>query len=607
MLVGRSNFAEVVSQLSVVAHRSVDCEATGLRVHHGDRLFSIIIGAEDGEFYFNYQDYPDLEDEFRLPRLWIKRMQAMFDPVDSEWDIMNAKYDMHLLANEDITIHGTVHCIRTGARLEYNQHHGYSLDKIAARMGEAKSDAVMDYIKANGLIEKIPIPGKATKEERMFFDRVPHSIIIPYGCTDARITRKAGVHQRAYIAKIDAEMPSNLPKLQAVLENERQFTKTAFAMERRGIHIDADFCRRAIQFETERAQKHLTEFTGLTGEAYSASPVLFARVFADQKERWSYTEKGNPSFDGDAIERFDSPVAREVLALRDAKAKADFYHGFLYHADRNDDIHPTLNQDGAGHGRTSASDPNLQNLKKDDKATVAGQEFVVRRAIIPRPGFTLLAPDWKQVEFRLLLDRAGEMGVIRRIMEDGLDPHDATGKEAGVDRDFAKRINFGLIYEQGADLLAYNLKVSRKRALEIKDSVLGGMPKVAEYLWNVKRTAAQRGYVFNWLGRRLQFPDSRFAYRAPNHVIAGGAADVAKIALNQIEDLLIAQGCRSRLIWIVHDEPWVEMADGEEWIVPEIKHIMETAYPHRHLPLEADVSWSDKSVADKKPWEAKAA
>jgi DNA polymerase-1 len=600
MIVTWSNFKEIVAKLSLPGERSVDTETTGLRVHHEDRLFSIIFTDDEDSYYFNFQKYADVDEESTLDRSLLALLKPVFGNPLSRWFAHKANFDQHVLAREGLFIAGEIHCTKAVALLEYNEHQSYDLAACAERIGEKKDDAVEDYIAKHKLYTKIAVRGKAKKVVRKHFDLVPFSLIAPYGCTDARVTKRLGHHQKEFIRKLSDETPAGLPKLDQVFANEKRLTKTIFRMEQRGLRADLSFCARAADFEQSRMASATSEFTKLTGKEFKNSPKLFQEVFADQHEKWIKTETGAWSFDKEVIASFDSPVAKQVQTLRDAKAKADFYYGFIYHADKNGFIHPTLNQDGAGHGRTSSSDPNMQNLKKDKEKAVADEEFVVRRAIIPPDGKILFSLDHDQMEYRFLMDRADEMGIIRLIREEGMDPHTATGKNAGVDRDDAKRVNFGLIYGQGLDLLAANLKVSKARAREIREAVLGGMPNVEQYMYGIMDTAANRGYIFNWLGRRCYFPEPRFAYRALNYAVAGGCADVMKVGMNRIDDFL--EGRKSSLIWNVHDENLLAMDPSELHLLPEIREIMETAYPHKHIKLTAGISYSEKSWADLDDW-----
>lgn len=602
MIVTWSNFKEVVAKLTETGVRSVDTETTGLRVHHGDRLFSIIIADESDSYYFNFQGYPDLDAELLLDRSLLALLKPVFSNPDSLWYAHKANFDSHILANEGLFIAGVIHCTKAIARVEYNDHMAYDLGSCAERIGEKKDDAVDAYITKHHLTSKVAIPGKAKRETLKHFDRVPYDIIVPYGCTDATVGRRLGQHQEKAIAAIAASTPPRLPQITNVLENERRLTKTIFRMERTGLLIDPVFCKRAIEFEGARGQALLREFKAVTGCEFSNSNTLFQKLFADQKENWSYTDKGGPSFDKEALENLTGPIADLLSGIRDYKAKSDFYHGFLYHADKNNRIHPTLNQDGGKHGRTSSSDPNMQNLKQNDEdedGELVG-EFHVRRAVIPTPGYFLCSIDMDQVEYRFMFDQAGEQSVIKKIRDEGLDVHQATANVANIVRQQGKRVNFGILFRQGDAALAKQLKVSIREARAIKATVLDGMPMLSRFIDGTTKAAKDRGYVFNWFGRRCNFPNSRFAYRAANHLVAGGCADIMKIGMNRLDQYFLDRPeLKSRMIWNVHDENLFEIWYGEEHIIPELVEIMSNVYPYKYLPLTCGPEVSARSWADK--------
>ncbi len=611
-VVGRSTFDGVVDLLAASPRLSVDTETTGLRPYHGDRLFSIIIGYGAGErtegFYFNFQPYEGLAAEWVLGVNHLRRLAKLFSDPSKLWYAHNAKFDLAMLANEGIFVEGTVHCTRALARVEYNEYLTYSLDACAARIGLQKDDTVERYIDENGLLAKVEIPGKRKGRTDKFYHRVPFDIIAPYGQRDAEITYCLGRHQEEAIEKIVAEAPcGTLPPLQNIVRNERRLTATTFRLERVGLLIDRPYCVRAAQYEADRAERAVASFKRATGRDFKASSKLFEEVFSSERERWEYTEKGNPSFEGDILKKFENPAAKLILEYRDAKSKTDFYNGFLYHADANGIVHPNLSPDGAATGRYSSSEPNFQNLTSEEDEETLGQEFVVRRAIIPRPGYVFIMPDFDQMEYRMMLDYAAAMvgGVTPLIQKvlGGHDVHEATRltvAEYGVNitRGLAKNGNFAVLYGSGLDTLAATIKGTREAARQLKDAIFKGSPEMQMFIREVMKTAEKRRYIINWAGRRSYFPDKNFAYKAPNYLIQGGCADVVKFAMNRVDEYLLEK--KSRMILTVHDELPIEVHESELAEVPKrVKEIMESIYPSKYLPLTAGMEWSNKSLADK--------
>ena len=374
MNVTRSSFESVTRELEKASWLSFDTETTGLRPHHGDRLFSIAIATSGTQtYYFNFQAYPGLPEESCLLPKHLSALQTLFSDRAKTWYAHNAQFDLAMLARENLSILGTVHCTQSIERVVFNDHPpgGYDLDSCAQRIGFAKDDAVEKYIAEHSLFTYTLPEKPGSREKNKHFDRVPFEIIAPYAERDAGITFALGQSQEKALEKIANETDPKLPSVLNILKNERRLTQTIFRMEAVGVKINREYCVQGARYEADRAEKAQQEFKQITGRDFRASGKLFTTVFESEKEKWTYGErtstgKINPCFDSDAIKRFENPAARSILNYRDAKSRSDFFRGFLWHADRDDIIHPHFNQGGAATGRFSSSGPNFQNLTNEE-------------------------------------------------------------------------------------------------------------------------------------------------------------------------------------------------------------------------------------------------
>jgi len=287
---------------------------------------------------------------------------------------------------------------------------------------------------------------------------------------------------------------------------------------------------------------------------------------------------------------------------------------------------------------------NCQNLTNPDKYEEQTEAalYPVRRSFIPRPGYFFAMIDFSQMEFRMMLDYASANSLINEILK-GHDVHTATANVSGTSRKEAKTTNFLTAYSGGVVKLAQGLfkgklKGSKaqlgaiykkmfgwrlsdeeqrawptvtdelrtlnepyiRKAYDIQQSIFRAAPEIKDFLKAVQRAAETRGYVRNWLGRRYYFTDKRWAYKAPNHLIQGGSAEVTKIAMNKVDEYL--KDKESKMLLSIHDELVIEVKYGEEYVVDAIKGIMEHIYPYKRLPLLVDVEWSEKNLADKQDW-----
>lgn len=600
-IVRKDSLDAIIWDFKKVGQYALDTETTGLRPHLGDSLFSIILAGPGGSFYFNFQAYGSTHDAWTLDKkLVFPKLQEIFNNPDSLWFMHNAKFDLAMLAKDGMNIHGRVHCTEVTARLLYNSHFEYSLGSCAKRIGLEKSKAVDEYIKRNKLYTKVEtLTGSEDKQPH--FDKVPFEIITEYGLKDGEITRTLGLSQLLDLERHNQATPGPLPRPQIVYENEIKLVKTCFRMEQTGIKIDRQYSQRAFDYETTRAKLAAAEFSRQTGIPFVDSAMPLSKAFDAAGESYPRTPptktrpQGTPSFTDAVLETFTTPLAKLLREYRDASKKANtYYANFLRFADTNDRIHANMRQAGTATGRFSYGEPNLQNLTKDEDTT---KEFLVRRAFVPSADYCLVMIDYDQMEYRLMLDYANEKEVIKQIVDNGLDVHEATAKQMGVTRTQAKTLNFLLLYGGGVLKLATALGIDEPKARQLRQDYFAKLPQVRT--WSklvVERAGNQQRQIVNWLGRRYYF-DPEHTYVAPNHLIQGGCADIVRVAMNNIDAYL--KDKQSRMLVQVHDELVFEIHKDEFEIVPVLQKFMEDAYPHKYLPLTCGPSYSWKSWADK--------
>jgi DNA polymerase I-like protein with 3'-5' exonuclease and polymerase domains len=128
--------------------------------------------------------------------------------------------------------------------------------------------------------------------------------------------------------------------------------------------------------------------------------------------------------------------------------------------------------------------------------------------------------------------------------------------------------------------------VELRKAEALREKYFERLPQVKGLIRSCRDTAESRGYVHSFTGRRIYFkPD--FSYKSPNGLIQGGASDVCKLALIAVDKLL--DGRKSKLLASVHDEIIVKIHSSEMGLIPVIRSLMETSYPHKKLPLTVGV------------------
>jgi DNA-directed DNA polymerase len=265
-------------------------------------------------------------------------------------------------------------------------------------------------------------------------------------------------------------------------------------------------------------------------------------------------------------------------------------------------VHTTYMQAVTATGRLSSNNPNLQNIPI---RTERGQQ--IRKAFVPRnEDYTLLSADYSQIELRVIAALSGEKNMIEAFLQNQ-DIHRSTAaKVFNVDiqsvtreqRSHAKTVNFGIIYGVSAFGLSNQTELSRSESKELIDTYYQTYPLLKVFIDKQIHFARENGYVETILGRRRYLPDinsrnqvvrgaaERNAVNAP---IQGSAADIIKIAMVNIYNLLKDNKLKTKMLLQVHDELIFDVPKNElDFVKPLIKKTMEEAYQFA-VPLVVDL------------------
>lgn len=605
MLVSIHDYEKVIEEIAQENFLGFDVETTGLMIWHEDRIFSFSIANSWSTYYFNFNDRLDHEgkkapEEFILDKGKVLSLLSkhVFSNPDTTISAHTAKFELASLLKEGVEVKCHLYDTEVGARIEKNNELSYELSEVALRAEMRKNEAVEEYITKNKVYEWQTFDGKKARRKNKQYWRVPFEIMQVYAQQDARLAYDLAMGQIKTITEIDLYEADRFkgPTLMSVLADERKITKVVFDMERTGILIDEEYCKKAIEHEDRKMATVEKEFKDFTGFEFKDSNVHLLKVFSGFNIRAPKTDKGNPSFTDTVLSGFidsksenGAKISKMVLDWRDSQKRANtYFRSFLFHA-KDRVIHTNLRQAGTVTGRFSCREPNLQNLSKEEDE---GLLYPVRRAFIPRPGCCFVMIDYCQMEFRMMLDQAEQMDLIEKI-KNGFDPHDATSELTGLPRKTAKILNFGLLYGMGTTKLAKALGVSIDDARLFKARYFLRLPQVKAWIKAVMSAAENRQFVRSWAGRYYHFQEKAYSYKAPNAVIQGGCADVVKKAMLGIQDIL--RGTNTKLLMQIHDELLFEVPLNELDVVPKLQRVMETVYPYRSLPLTCSIEHSLKS------------
>jgi DNA polymerase I len=360
---------------------------------------------------------------------------------------------------------------------------------------------------------------------------------------------------------------------------ELPLTKVLIDMEQAGIYLD---CYRLgeISGKTQDQMEELeTAIYELAGEQFNlGSPqqlgrILFERLGLPRQRKI----KTGYSTDAKTLEtlRDSHPVVAHLLNHRElSKLMSTYLLALPQVVDERGRLHTTFNQTVAATGRLSSSDPNLQNIPV---RTALGAQ--IRECFTAEPGNVLVVADYSQIELRIMAYLSGEDALLEAFRQ-GEDIHRRTAAEVfGVPenevdkthRNYAKAVNFGIMYGISAFGLSQNLGIGREEASAYIQRYFERLPRVKAFIEDTIARARRQGYVSTVFGRRRPIPElasGNFQERslgerlAVNSVIQGSAADIIKVAMIHCHDRLKRDFPEAILVLQVHDELVFEVPQG---------------------------------------------
>lgn len=383
---------------------------------------------------------------------------------------------------------------------------------------------------------------------------------------------------------------------------------TLAQMERVGARIDVDKLACMARETTTELEGLRAEIYELAGEEFNVdSPKQLGHILfevlglpAGKKNSRGYSTDAKTL--GKLVDVH--PIAAKVLRYRELAKMKSTYLDALPRMRRIDGlVHTSFNQTVTTTGRLSSSDPNLQNIPV---RTDFGRR--VRACFVPlREGDVFVSADYSQIELRLLAHLSGDEHLIDAFCS-GADFHANTAARVfGIPveevtpqlRSRAKAVNFGIVYGQQAFGLAQSLGIGFKEAQDMIDRYFEAYPRVRAYLDETVEEAKECGFATTMFGRKRHIPELKASNKmqrsfgertAMNHPMQGSAADIIKLAMNEVERRLVADGFEAKLMLQVHDELDFSVPAGEVQRLSDMVASVMDSVVELKVPLIAEVS-----------------
>jgi DNA polymerase-1 len=384
-------------------------------------------------------------------------------------------------------------------------------------------------------------------------------------------------------------------------------------MERAGIELNVKYLEKFADEINDLISDYEQQIYGHADQEFNiGSPTQLAEILFDKLGLPTQgVKKGKTGYSTAAREldklRGSHPIIDLITQYREVtKLKNTYIDTLPQQVDEHSRLHTTYDMATAPTGRLSSRDPNLQNIPT---RTDLGRR--IRTAFVAGKGKKLVSADYSQFELRLAAALAGEKELIQMFNNDAADVHTITAAQVyGRDpedvtkqmRRAAKAVNFGIMYGQGPHALAEGTGMDFKAAKNFIEKYFEIRPKIKKFIQDTRKLAVEQGYVETMLGRRRPTPDAKsanFVVReaalraAVNMPLQGTAADIMKIGMIKVDELLRSQHNDCQMLLQIHDSVLVECpAEVADHIADLLKETMENAYK---LPVKLTV---DTAVGD---------
>lgn len=567
---------ELINNLQTVKEFSFDTETDSLDAQTANITGFSFCFQKNSAYYI---PAPQKYDEAKT---LLEKFLYLFNNPDKLIIGQNIKYDLTVLLNYGIKVTSPIFDTMIAHSL-LSPELRHNMDYLAETYLNYKTIHIDELIGKKGSYQ---IKMSELKPEQ----------IKDYAAEDADITFQL---KQIFAPKLVAE------NMQNIFENiEMPLVNVLTIVEHTGVIVDTEFLKDYRKELAEKAIKIKTNIFELAQINFNLdSPkqlgeILFQKLKIADKPKLTKTKQF--ATDETELSKYTDkhPIVSQILEYRTLNKLITTYIDSLPKLvnPKTKRIHTSYNQTITITGRLSSNNPNLQNIPI--KST---EGIKIREAFIPAKGFTFIDADYSQVELRLMAHLSQDPNMLKAF-QNNIDIHAQTAAKifkvdledvTKVMRYQAKTANFAMIYGSSSFGLSQNLKIPLSEAKKLLDNYFATYTKVKEYMDKIIQFARDNEYVTTLFGRKRYLNDinsrnsllrSNSEHNAINTPIQGSAADIIKLAMKNIQNIIEKQNLEMRMILQVHDEllfevPFNEIEIAEKIIKHEMEHAVELSVP----------------------------
>jgi DNA polymerase-1 len=507
----------------------LDIETNALPWYDPDfRILNIGISPAEGEAYVFHAFHPENRDAptYLTYLHWII---TVFGPEeDVRWVMQNGAFDVMALRTLDIDISEWDDTLVAEYLIDVERKKGLQI--LAERYLGVDEWKDIDY--SNPMEESL---------ETL-------DLLVGH---DADVTRRVWLVQRKQMSYEATELYTRLlMPLSLSLVN----------LEHQGLPVDRERLADELDNAEEELETVLDDLRSIAGQD-KFNPNSFQQVGKLLYGKLGlpcmvWTDKGSPSTSAEALGKIETlhpvvPLLQKFRKVR--KLVTASLRPWAEFASYDGRLHPRFKPAFVKTGRLSSEGPNVQQIPRGSIREIFGGV----------PGQKLVEIDYSQIELRVVAYLAGEETMLAAF-RDGEDLHELTARDFGVDRQTAKALNFGLLYEAGPRTLMriakeqYGVELTEAQATTLRAKWYEKYEAIPVFHEACKKEARETGGITTVFGRWRPLPEiystdyavqGHAERQAINTPVQSLASDITLWKLTQIEQ----RAERARPVATVHD------------------------------------------------------
>ena len=416
------------------------------------------------------------------------------------------------------------------------------------------------------------------KLENFNYGMLPSEILAPYACKDADATFQLYNKFKPIVEKSEEFTKLYSKILIPATYALRKLEKNGGPVDRAQVEwlseqyaIDVEECLAEIA-----NSEAVARFERIHGKIFNPNSTmqlreLFFNILNIKPTK--KTETGAWSVDKEVLKEINHPLAEAILDLREKSKMAGTYISNIRNGiDFDDRLRSGFNIHGTTSGRLSSSGTlNYQNIPRDNKD--------IKKLFKARPGYKIVQCDLGTAEVYYAAVLSNDR-FLQQAFIDKLDFHSYVAKQMfnlpcevsevkklyPNERQYAKAITFGIMYQAGPAKIAETVNKDAKAGEEITVSQAKQFinkyfneAKALKRFIDASNTQIENyAYIYSFFGRKRRLPEAK----APN-------AGVAKHAIRSGVNFLVQSVASDiNVLGLIDAITWIEDNNYDEYIKP---------------------------------------